>query len=204
MPSLVSRARAFRSTDHFKRLWKYASVSIISTAVTQVVLFSTYHVFRVGTAIECNILATACASVPAYYLNRNWTWGKSGRSNIWREVVPFWSISFVGLVLSTVAVGVAAHNADRISHGSLDRAIIVNGANLVTYAFIWTGRYMIFNRFLFGDRAGQPVSMPETASTSSSTSLPIPEQGPASVTRPAEAELGSAEHTSREAADPAR
>jgi putative flippase GtrA len=202
MPSLVSRARAFRSTDHFKRLWKYASVSIISTAVTQVVLFSTYHVFKLGTAIECNIVATVCASVPAYYLNRNWTWGKSGRSNIWREVVPFWSISFVGLVLSTVAVGVAAHNADRISHGSLERAIIVNCANLVTYAFIWTGRYMVFNRYLFGDRAGQSASMPETASTS--TSVSIPEQGQAGASGPAELELGSSEHASREAADPAR
>jgi putative flippase GtrA len=158
MPSLVSRARAFRRTPHFSRLWKYASVSIISTAVTQVVLFSTYHIFKVGTAIECNIIATACASVPAYYLNRTWTWGKSGRSSIWREVVPFWSISFIGLVLSTVAVGVAAHNADRISHGSLERAIIVNCANLVTYAFIWTGRYLVFNRYLFGDRAGSSTS----------------------------------------------
>ncbi len=44
MASLVSRALAFRRTAHFKRLWKYASVSIISTLVTQVVLFLTYHV----------------------------------------------------------------------------------------------------------------------------------------------------------------
>jgi putative flippase GtrA len=162
MASLTSRARDFRQTDHFGRLWKYASVSIISTGVTQVVLFLGYHVWTIGTAMECNVLATACASVPAYYLNRNWTWGKSGRSNIWREVVPFWSISFIGLVLSTVAVGVAAHNADRISHGSLERALIVNGANLLTYAFIWTGRYMVFNRYLFGSSAPSTV-MAETA-----------------------------------------
>jgi putative flippase GtrA len=153
MASLLSRARVFRRSAHFRRLLKYASVSLISTGVTQVVLFLTYHVFTIGTAIECNVIATACASVPAYYLNRTWTWGKSGRSDIWREVLPFWSISFVGLVLSTVAVGIAAHNADRIAHGSLQRALIVNCANLLTYAVIWSGRYMIFNRYLFGDRA---------------------------------------------------
>jgi len=176
MASLVSRARDFRRTDHFRRLWKYASVSIIATAVTQVVLFLTYHVFTVGTAMECNVIATACASVPAYYLNRTWTWGKSGRSDILREVVPFWSISFIGLVLSTVAVGIAAHNADRIAHGSLERALIVNCANLLTYAFIWSGRYFVFNRYLFGDRAASTVSNSagEVARERTATPIAIP------------------------------
>ncbi len=160
MPSLVRRARAFRRTEHFGRLWKYASVSIISTVVTQVVLFLAYHVFAIGTATESNLIATAVASVPAYYLNRTWTWGKSGRSSMWREVVPFWSISFLGMALSTIAVGVAAHNADRIASGSLERALIVNGANLLTYACIWTGRYFLFNRFLFGHRAAGAGPVP--------------------------------------------
>jgi len=55
--------------------------------------------------------------------------------------VPFWTIPFTAMVISTAAVGVAAHNADRIASGSLARALIVNGANLLTYALIWTARY---------------------------------------------------------------
>jgi putative flippase GtrA len=152
MASLVRRVYAFRRTEHFRRLWKYASVSIISTIVSQTVLFSTYHIWRVGSAMECNVIATAVASLPAYYLNRTWTWGKTGRSRVWREVVPFWTISFTAMVISTAAVGVAAHNADRIASGSLARALIVNSANLLTYACIWSARYFIFNRYLFGAR----------------------------------------------------
>jgi putative flippase GtrA len=152
MASLVSRVVAFRRTEHFRRLWKYASVSVVSTIVSQVVLFSTYHIWKVGSAMECNVIATAVASLPAYYLNRTWTWGKTGRSKVWREVVPFWTISFTAMVLSTAAVGVAAHNADRIASGSLARALIVNSANLLTYACIWSARYFIFNRYLFGAR----------------------------------------------------
>jgi putative flippase GtrA len=154
MASLVSRIRSIRQSEHFKRLWKYASVSIVSTIVSQVVLFVTYHVYDVGhSAMVCNVIATAVASLPAYYLNRTWTWGKTGRSRVWREVVPFWTISFSAMVISTAAVGVAAHNADRIASGSLNRALIVNGANLLTYACIWTVRYLIFNRYLFGARS---------------------------------------------------
>jgi putative flippase GtrA len=160
MASLVSRALAFRRSAHFRRLWKYASVSIISTLVTQVVLFLTYHVLSWGSAMECNVIATVVASVPAYYLNRTWTWGKRGRSSVWSEVVPFWSIALIAMVLSTAAVGVAAHNADRISHGSLERALIVNCANLFTYAVLWTARYFVLNRWLFGART---IALPAEA-----------------------------------------
>lgn len=135
-------------------------MSVVSTLTTQVVLFLTYHVWSVGSAVECNVIATVVASVPAYYLNRSWTWGKKGRSNIWAEVVPFWTIALVAMVLSTVAVGVAAHNADRIAHGSLERALIVNGANLITYALLWTARYFLLNRFLFGSRASPDAPTP--------------------------------------------
>jgi putative flippase GtrA len=69
MTSLVNRGRAVMRTAHFQRLWKYASVSVISTLVTQVVLFMTYHVWNVGSAVECNIIATVVSAVPAYYHN---------------------------------------------------------------------------------------------------------------------------------------
>lgn len=151
MASLLERALAYRRSAHFKRLMKFASVSVISTIITQVVLFLTYHEWSIASAMECNVIATAVSTVPAYYLNRTWTWGKTGKSHMWREVAPFWIISFIGLVLSTIAVGVAAHNADHISHSKDVRAIVVQFANLLTYGCIWVGRYMIFNKYLFGE-----------------------------------------------------
>jgi putative flippase GtrA len=149
MGSLTRRVVAFVRTERFTTLWRYAAVSVISTVLTLVVLFLTYHVWRIGSAMECNVLATAVSAVPSYYLNRTWAWGKTGRSHVLKEVVPFWVIAFAGLVLSTVAVGVAAHNADRITHSSLGRAILVEFANFFTYGVIWVGKFLIFNRFLF-------------------------------------------------------
>jgi hypothetical protein len=61
------------------------------------------------------------------------------------------------MVMSNFSVGVAASNADRITHDSLERALIVNGANLVTYAVLWTLRYLVLNRFLFGTPSGKPL-----------------------------------------------
>ena len=37
-------------------------------------------------------------------MNRKWAWGKTGRSHVWKEVVPFWTLAFIGWAISTVAV----------------------------------------------------------------------------------------------------
>ena len=55
------------------------------------------------TARAANVVACAVATVPSYYLNRCWAWGRRGRSHLWKEVVPFWVIAFAGLALSTWA-----------------------------------------------------------------------------------------------------
>lgn len=163
MSALIGRARA-RATlqgDHVRRLWKFASVSVISTILSQGILVLTYDVISFRSAIACNVIATAISTVPAYWLNRTWTWGKRGKSNLWSEVAPFWVIAFIGLVLSTVAVGLAAHNADHISSSHFIQRAFVQVANLVTYAIIWVGRYFIFNKFLFGVApAGEEIPVP--------------------------------------------
>jgi putative flippase GtrA len=153
MSALSERAYAALRGQHVRRLVKFGTVSVISTVITQSVLFLTYDILTLGSAMLCNVIATAVSTVPAYWLNRTWTWGKRGKSHPWKEVAPFWVIAFVGLVLSTVAVGIAAHNADQISHSHLARKIFVQFANFFTYGCIWVGRYMIFNRFLFGHQA---------------------------------------------------
>src|SRR5579875_623236 len=158
MPALIERARAARQSAHAKRLLKFAAVSVVATIITQTVLFVTYDVFSIASAMVCNVIATAVSTVPAYWLNRTWTWGERGKSHPWKEVAPFWSIAFVGLVLSTLAVGLAAHNADQLSSSKLVERGFVQFANLFTYALIWVGRYFVFNRFLFGESTKEPLT----------------------------------------------
>jgi putative flippase GtrA len=168
------RLRALARSEHGKKLLRYGSVSIISTIGTLSLLFLTYHVFSVGTAMECNVLATGVMTIPAYYLNRTWTWGKSGPSHLWREVVPFWVIAAISLLISTVVVGFAAHNADHVTHSKLYKALLIVCANFVTYACIWIGRYLLYNHVLFkshhrpalagaDDLAAEPVGAAEIA-----------------------------------------
>lgn len=146
---VVRRTRAYMRTPEFRRLWRYVATSAIAVVVSLVALYVFYRVVKVGSAGTANVIATAIATVPSYYLNRTWAWGKTGRSDLWREVVPFWVIAFVGLALSTLAVDVASHEAHRLSHAHEIQTILVEAANLATYGVLWVGKFLLFNRVLF-------------------------------------------------------
>ncbi len=136
---------------------KYALSSVISVVVTEAVLFLVFGVFRLFSAEISNVVATAVAAVPSYYLNRNWAWGKSGRSHFLREVVPFWSLAFVGLALSLVTVGFAQSFANSHGFSHLTDALFVNFASLVAFGVVWVGKFFIFNFWLFGTRSASEV-----------------------------------------------
>jgi hypothetical protein len=111
--------------------------------------------------------------------------------------VPFWTITLTAMVLSTGAVGLAAHFADRMS-SSLERALIVNCANLFTYAVLWTARYFIFNRFLFGT----PVAEATGAAPSEPGDDP-PDAAAIATGHRADPEPGLSELAATDTADPA-
>ncbi|MGH9090741.1 MAG: GtrA family protein [Acidimicrobiales bacterium] len=125
---------------------KYASVSVISTVVSQVTLLLTFGVFRVMSEVPANILANVVATVPSYYLNRSWVWGKNGKSHVWREVVPFWVLSFVGLAFSSVAVWLAGDVARDHHLHHFGTTVLVNGANLMSFAILWVVKFVIYQK----------------------------------------------------------
>ena len=59
-------------------------------------------------AVAANVVANVVATVPSYVLNRRWVWGRGGRSHFWREVMPFWVLSFIGLAFSSPPVWLAS------------------------------------------------------------------------------------------------
>lgn len=143
-----------------RRALRYSAVSAICIVISQVVLFVTFGVARLASAVDCNIIATAAAVVPSYYLNRAWAWGKRGSSHLWREVVPFWALAFLGLALSLIAVDVAARVARDLGLAHLMVAVVVNVASFAAYGVNWVGKFIIFDRLLFVERRAPRVQEP--------------------------------------------
>ena len=164
----VAFAREYARSAHFRRFLRYSSVSIVSTSVSLGGLYLFFRVLHIGTATDSNLLATAIASIPAYYLNRTWAWGKSGRSHVFREVVPFWAITIIGVLLSTGAVHIAAAEAKSHHLSKNGETLAVEFANFFTYGILWFAKFSFFNRFLFKVK---PEDTAETATTTNAASV---------------------------------
>jgi putative flippase GtrA len=158
-PLTVRVGQVIRHPSSLK-LVKYASVSIISTAVSQVTLLVTFGILHLMPAVAANIVANVVATPPSYYLNRKWVWGKGGKSHLWREVVPFWTLGFIGLALSSLTVWGAqafAHHHN-LSHGAT--SVLVNAANLFAFAVLWVFKFIVYQRLFHI----APVEHPEDES----------------------------------------
>jgi putative flippase GtrA len=140
---------SIRSHD-FGKLLRYGTISVVSTAISLSGLFVFYRWIGLSPTWS-NILATCIATVPYYYLNRLWVFKKSGRSHLTKEVLPFWTIAFVSLVLSTLAVKFAGSQVHSISSKNVRGAILV-AANFATYGILWIAKFVVFDRYLFNTR----------------------------------------------------
>lgn len=145
--NLLVRAR----TPEGQKLFRYSMVSVISVAVSQVVLFLGQFFWSARTSV---IVATCVSAVPSYQLNRAWAWGKKGRSDIMGEILPFWGMALLGLVLSTWAAGFAESHAADVTASHLGQKLIVNGAALAAFGVLWVAKFAILNRVLFAHRPG--------------------------------------------------
>ena len=139
-----------------KKLAKYASVSIISTVVSQVTLLIVYGALHLMPAVWANLVANVVATPPSYYLNRKWVWGKGGRSHILREIVPFWVLSFLGLALSSLTVYGAEEFAKHHDLSHALTSLMVNAANLLAFGLLWVLKFVVYQRLFHVDPVEHP------------------------------------------------
>lgn len=130
------------------RLLRCMSVSVVTTVLSLVSLVVLTAVFGVA-AMPANIATTALATIPSYHLNRRWTWQVGGASDPWREMLPFWLMSFAGLALSTITVGIADHWAAGVRLGTIGRAGSVLMGHLGGFGILWVVQFIVLDRVLF-------------------------------------------------------
>jgi putative flippase GtrA len=164
----TARVKDRARTPEGQRMIKYTLVSVISVTVYEIGLGILVGLLR-WDARPANILACSVATVPSYYLNRTWAWGKSGRSHLWKEVVPFWVLAFIGLAFSTWCADFAESWAqDRVTSHTL-QTLVVLGAALGSFGVLWLGKFVFFNKILF---AHHPEELEENPALDGRTGLP--------------------------------
>jgi putative flippase GtrA len=96
----------------------------------------------------------AVGTIPSFELNRRWVWRDAARRSLFSQILPFCALSFTGLVVFTVAVGVAADQTSGWSHWGYTAAVL--SANVAAYGTLWIVQYQLLDRVLFRNRTGEP------------------------------------------------
>lgn len=137
---------------------RFVVVSVVTVVVGQILLFGLF-VGLDWSASWANAVAFVLSGILSYVLNRNWTWGRRGRSDLWREVVPFWVIAVLGLAVSTWMADIAARRAQELTNSRLLQGVAVDAAVFLSVGVLWVAKYLALGR-VFDDKQVAPPTMP--------------------------------------------
>ncbi len=146
---MLQRLHAFYAwlhTHEGRKIFRYTMVSVISTAVSTLVIVLVYGAFHVWTEVPSTIFGNAVATFPSYWLNRRWAWGKHGRSHFVKEVLPFWFMAALGIAFSIIGADLARHIGIHFKLSHFDQTILVLVANFLSFALFWVVKLLVFNR----------------------------------------------------------
>lgn len=124
---------------------RYLAVSVVNVLNHQIVLFIANTIWG-WSAGWSNVFAACVAAGPAYLLSRAWVWEVSGKHNLRKEILPFWILAIIGLVVSTAMAAAAG--------AVFGDGILVNIASLVGYFVVWLGKFVLLGQ-LFDQRASE-------------------------------------------------
>ena len=108
--------------------------------LTQVLLVFFYRGVDLP-SLAANALAVTIAMLPAYFISRRWVWRKVAGHSVSREVVPFWMMNLVGLLLSTLFVWLVGLISDS--------AVLLVAANVLAFGILWLAKFMLCEIWLF-------------------------------------------------------
>jgi putative flippase GtrA len=142
------------------RLWgRYTGASMIAGVISEAVFVVAYWFGAVP--LVASLLAFVAGAVPNYLMNRYWAWRRRGRPDRMREVLPYAMIVVV-TALTAILVTTAADRwvRDHVTAHPV-QVILVSAAFLATYGTMFILKFVLFDRFIFVDRAART---PDTTS----------------------------------------
>ncbi len=146
MKQTVARLWQLSRTPEGLKMIKFTMVSVISALTSLVVLTIVYGVLRLWTEVASVLFANLVAGVPSYILNRRWVWGKTGRSHLLKEILPFVVISVTGIGFSLFTAALAHNYADSHHLNHLVRTVLVLATNICSFGILWLFKFAILNR----------------------------------------------------------
>jgi putative flippase GtrA len=137
---------AWSRTHQGKKVVRYTLSSAITTVISFSAVAALYGFRIIPSVIWATLAGNVVGTVPAYNLNRRWTWNKRGRSIFRTEIAPFLAMTTLGIAFSQLGAWWAKHEVNAHHWSHLTNTVLVAGANLVCFGIFWVLKLMVFNR----------------------------------------------------------
>ena len=86
-----------------------------------------------------------------FNLNRHWVWGKNpGDHSVSREVGPFWIMTILGFVISSIIVWSVSQFTDRLP--------LILLAQMASFGLLWLLKFAFLEKVIWKDKAQTPVA----------------------------------------------
>src|ERR1019366_6383041 len=128
---------AWSHTHQGKKVIRYTLTSAITTVISFSAVAALYGFRIIPSVIWATMAGNVIGAVPAYNLNRRWTWNKRGRSSYRTEIAPFLVMTAFGIAFSQIGAWWAKHEVNTHHWSHLTNTCLVAGANLVSFGIFW-------------------------------------------------------------------
>jgi putative flippase GtrA len=145
----VQRVRSFFKERRTRKIARFVTVSVISTVVSFAVIALVYGFKIIQNEVDATLFGNLVGAYPSYSLNRRWTWGKTGRNHLTKEVLPFWTLALAGITFSILGATYAKHLVHTHSWNHILDTSVVDVANIMSAGVFWVLKFFIFNK-IFG------------------------------------------------------
>ena len=136
---------AYASTEEVRKKLRYAGLSALFVPVGQ----SLTQVFGLwlDNYTVASLVAVAILTVPFFFASKHLVWRVTSRENLRSQMLVFWVAVILGASLSTLFI----HLVENVMAGQtrLVCGTAVFVAQLLGYAIVWVGRFLILDRWLF-------------------------------------------------------
>jgi putative flippase GtrA len=134
-----------------QRLTRYTAGSVIAGVISEVAFLAVYGSGLAGPRVA-SVVAFLAGAVPNYHLNRSWTWGRRGRSDPLRELLPYAATVLVSVGIASLTTSFVDRSVGAWTDNRLLQVVLVTATFAATYGGLFVAKFVLFERVLFADR----------------------------------------------------
>jgi putative flippase GtrA len=174
------RLRAALRAQLAATLGKFAVGSLVATLVSQLTFILCYGVAQLP-AFGAGVIGFVAGSVPAYLINRYWTWrhGLDGNVAAGHRLLPYYVVMISCALASSGLTALADHFIGPLVAGDVARTAVIDVCYLASFGLMFVVKFVALDRIVFarnrtrvgqGDRPGRERGEEDTAAARSMSS----------------------------------